>query len=97
MKKFFRMLLLAAVALMPVMGMAQTTPSQMDVEQKFQREMKLKHYEDSVERARLTQLYTHQENMVELKNSHRQAMIRSLWDRDYIELLIFAGGRRMQK
>ena len=92
MKKFFRMLLLAAVALMPVMGMAQTTPSQKDVEQKFQREMKLKHYEDSVERARLTQLYTHQENMVGLKNSHRQAMIRSLWDRDYIALLIFAGG-----
>ena len=92
MKKFFRMLLLAAVALMPVMGMAQTTPSQEDVEQKFQREMKLKHYEDSVERARLTQLYTHQENMVGLKNSHRQAMIRSLWDRDYIALLIFAGG-----
>ena len=92
MKKFFRMLLLAAVALMPVMGMAQTTPSQKDVEQKFQREMKLKHYEDSVERARLTQLYTHQETMVGRKNSHRQAMIRSLWDRDYIALLIFAGG-----
>ena len=92
MKKFFRMLLLAAVALMPVMGMAQTTPSQEDMEQKFQREMKLKHYEDSVERARQTQLYQHQENMVELKNSHRQAMIRSLWDRDYIVLFIIAGG-----
>ena len=86
------MLLLAAVALMPVMGMAQTTPSQEDMEQKFQREMKLKHYEDSVERARQTQLYQHQENMVELKNSHRQAMIRSLWDRDYIVLFIIAGG-----
>ena len=92
MKKFFRMLLLAAVALMPVMGMAQTTPSQEDVEQKFQREMKLKHYEDSVERARQTQLYKHQENMIGLKNSHRQAMIRSLWNRDYIVLFIFAGG-----
>ena len=92
MKKFFRMLLLAAVALMPVVGMAQTTPSQRDVELMFERDMRLKQYEDSVERARLTQLYTHQENMVGLKNSHRQAMIRSLWDRDYIVLFIFAGG-----
>ena len=92
MKKFFRMLLLAAVALMPVVGMAQTTPSQRDVELMFERDMRLKQYEDSVERARLTQLYTHQENMVGLKNSHRQAMIRSLWDRDYIALFIFAGG-----
>ena len=92
MKRFFRMLLLAAVALMPVVGMAQTTPSQKDVELKFEREMRLKQYEDSVERARLTLLYTHQENMVGLKNSHRQAMIRSLWDRDYIVLFIIAGG-----
>ena len=92
MKKFFRMLLLAAVALMPVVGMAQTTPSQRDVELRFERDMRLKQYEDSVERARLTQLYTHQENMAGLKNSHRQAMIRSLWDRDYIALFVFAGG-----
>ena len=92
MKKFFRMLLLAAVALMPVMGMAQTTLSQKDVELKFEREMRIKQYEDSIERARLTLLYTHQENMVGLKNSHRQAMIRSLWDRDYIVLFIIAGG-----
>ena len=92
MKKFFRMLLLAAVALMPVVGMAQTTPSQRDVELMFERDMRLKQYEDSVERARLTQLYTHQENMVGLKNSHRQAMIRSLWDEDFFALIIFAGG-----
>ena len=92
MKKFFRMLLLAAVALMPIVGMAQTTPSQRDVELRFERDMRLKQYEDSVERARLTQLYTHQENMAGLKNSHRQAMIRSLWDRDYIVLFIIAGG-----
>ena len=92
MKKFFRMLLLAAVALMPVVGMAQTTPSQRDVELRFERDMRLKQYEDSVERARLTQLYTHQENMAGLKNSHRQAMIRSLWDEDFFALIIFAGG-----
>ena len=54
MKKFFKVLLLAAVALMPVMGMAQEKPSEKDVEQKFEREMRLRQYTDSVERARLT-------------------------------------------
>lgn len=65
MKKFFKVLLLAAVALMPVMGMAQEAESS---EAKFEREMRLKHYEDSVERARLTQLYAHQEEMAKLES-----------------------------
>ena len=90
MKKFFRTLLLAAVALMPVMGMAQTTPSQEEVEQKFQREMKLKHYEDSVERARLTQLYEHQENMAEMENINKQNIIR-IFNEDIILLFVLAG------
>ena len=91
MKKFFRMLLLAAVALMPVMGMAQTTPSQEDVEQKFQREMKLKHYEDSVERARLTQLYKHQENMTEIQSVNKQNIIRAIFNEDILLLFVLAG------
>ena len=74
MKKFFRMLLLAAVALMPVVGMAQTTPSQRDVEQKFEREMQLRQYTDSVERARLTQLYAHQEEMARIADKKFSTM-----------------------
>lgn len=74
MKKFFKVLLLAAVALMPVMGMAQTTPSQRDVEQKFEREMQLRQYTDSVERARLTQLYAHQEEMARIADKKFSTM-----------------------
>ena len=80
MKKFFRMLLLAAVALMPVMGMAQEKPSEKDVEQKFEREMRLKQYEDSVERARLTQLYAHQEEMARIADKKFSTMRGNLPD-----------------
>lgn len=74
MKKFFKVLLLAAVALMPVMGMAQEKPSEKDVEQKFEREMRLRQYTDSVERARLTQLYAHQEEMARIADKKFSTM-----------------------
>ena len=74
MKKFFKVLLLAAVALMPVMGMAQEKPSEKDVEQKFEREMQLRQYTDSVERARLTQLYAHQEEMARIADKKFSTM-----------------------
>ena len=92
MKKFFRMLLLAAVALMPVMGMAQEKPSEKDVEQKFEREMQLRQYTDSVKAAQQKAEFVHEQNMTQLKSSHRQAMIHSLWDEDFFALIIFAGG-----
>ena len=80
MKKFFRMLLLAAVALMPLMGMAQEKPSEKDVEQKFEREMQLRQYTDSVERARLTQLYAHQEEMARIADKKFSTMRGDLPD-----------------
>jgi predicted nucleic-acid-binding protein len=67
-------LLLAAVALMPVMGMAQGKPSEKDVRQKFEREMRLRQYTDSVERARLTQLYAHQEEMARIADKKFSTM-----------------------
>lgn len=80
MKKFFKVLLLAAVALMPVMGMAQEKPSEKDVEQKFEREMQLRQYTDSVERARLTQLYAHQEEMARIADKKFSTMRGNLPD-----------------
>ena len=74
MKKFFKVLLLAAVALMPVMGMAQEKPWEKDVEQKFEREMQRRQYTDSVERARLTQLYAHQEEMARIADKKFSTM-----------------------
>ena len=74
MKKFFKVLLLAVVALMPVMGMAQEKPSEKDVRQKFEREMRLRQYTDSVERARLTQLYAHQEEMARIADKKFSTM-----------------------
>ena len=74
MKKFFKVLLLAVVALMPVMGMAQEKPAEKDVRQKFEREMRLRQYTDSVERARLTQLYAHQEEMARIADKKFSTM-----------------------
>ena len=89
MKKFFKVLLLAAVALMPVMGMAQEKPSEKDVEQKFEREMRLRQYTDSVERARLTQLYAHQEEMAHLKSNATIRKINAIWDDDILIMVCF--------
>ena len=88
MKKFFKVLLLAAVALMPLMGMAQEKPSEKDVEQKFEREMQLRQYTDSVERARLTQLYAHQEEMARIADKKFSTMRGDL--PDIIILIIVA-------
>ena len=89
MKKFFKVLLLAAVALMPVMGMAQEKPSEKDVEQKFEREMRLRQYTDSVERARLTQLYAHQEEMAQLKSNATIRKINAIWDDEILIMICF--------
>ncbi len=93
MKKFFKVLLLAAVALMPVMGMAQTTPSQRDVEQKFVREMRLKQYEDSVAGAKLQANNAHLQKMKEMDNEARIRRINAIWDDDVLIMIcIFAAG-----
>lgn len=89
MKKFFRMLLLAAVALMPVMGMAQDNNER---DYAWERQMRSQQYADSVKAAQQQAEFVHEQNMTQLKSSQRQSMINQLWDRDYIALFIFAGG-----
>ena len=89
MKKFFRMLLLAAVALMPVVGMAQNNSER---DYAWERQMRSQQYADSVKAAQQKAEFVHEQNMTQLKSSQRQSMINQLWDRDYIALFIFAGG-----
>ena len=89
MKKFFRMLLLAAVALMPVVGMAQDNNER---DYAWERQMRSQQYADSVKAAQQQAEFVHEQNMTQLKSSQRQSMINQLWDRDYIALFIFAGG-----
>ena len=89
MKKFFRMLLLAAVALMPVMGMAQDNSER---DYAWERQMRSQQYADSVKAAQQKAEFVHEQNIIQLKSSIRQSMINQLWDRDYIGLFIFAGG-----
>lgn len=89
MKKFFRMLLLAAVALMPVMGMAQDN-NERDYD--WERQMRSQQYADSVKAALLKAEFEHEQNMTQLKSLQRQSMINQLWDRDYIGLFISVGG-----
>ena len=89
MKKFFRMLLLAAVALMPVVGMAQDNNER---DYAWERQMRSQQYADSVKAALLKAEFEHEQNMTQLKSLQRQSMINHLWDRDYMGLLIFAGG-----
>ena len=89
MKKFFRMLLFAAVALMPVVGMAQDNNER---DYAWERQMRSQQYADSVKAALLKAEFEHEQNMTQLKSLQRQSMINHLWDRDYMGLLIFAGG-----
>ena len=63
MKKFFKVLLLAAVALMPVMGMAQNPHSP---ETQYERSRQIQQYEDSVAGARQAQLDRHAERMAQI-------------------------------
>ena len=63
MKKFFKVLLLAAVALMPVMGMAQDFHSS---EAQYERSRQIQQYEDSVAGARQAQLDRHAERMAQI-------------------------------
>ena len=89
MKKFFRMLLLAAVALMPVMGMAQDN---VERDYDWERQMRSQQYADSVKAAQQKAEFEHEQNMAQLKSSHKQTMVSRLWDEDFSALIIFAGG-----
>lgn len=80
MKKFFKVLLLAAVALMPIVGMAQEKPSEKDVEQKFEREMRLKQYEDSVKAAQQDAEYRQEVTLASMKTNSRHLMLSTFMD-----------------
>lgn len=86
MKKFFKVLLLAAVALMPVMGMAQVTDSP---EAKYERQLRLQQYEDSVAGARQAQLYAHQEEMANIERYAKRDVLNTFWDDDILILVCF--------
>ena len=88
MKKFFRMLLLAAVALMPVMGMAQDNSER---DYAWEQQMRSQQYADSVKAATQQALYEHQENMAEMENINKQNIIRALFNEDIILLFVLAG------
>ena len=89
MKKFFKVLLLAAVALMPVMGMAQNLDSS---QAKWEREMRMRQYEDSVASARQAQLDKHAREMASIEQQAQITKMRAIWDEDLWLLFVFAGG-----
>ena len=89
MKKFFKVLLLAAVALMPVMGMAQTSNER---DYNWERQMRSQEYADSVQAAKQQAEYEHEERMTEIKNARRTSFIRTVFNEDLWILFVFAGG-----
>ena len=90
MKKFFRMLLLAAVALMPVMGMAQDS---INVSQEqWERQMRSQQYADSVKAAQKRTEFEHERLMVQEKSLNRQAIMRTLFNEEMIVCVVFAAG-----
>ncbi len=88
MKKFFKVLLLAAVALMPVMGMAQTENER---DYAWERQMRSQEYADSVQAAKQKAEYEHREKMAEIKNATRMSVVRTFWNEDLWILFVFAG------
>ena len=89
MKKFFKVLLLAAVALMPVMGMAQTVDSPQAT---WEREMRMRQYEDSVASARQAQLDKHAREMASIEQQAQITKMRAIWNENLWLLFVFAGG-----
>ena len=86
MKKFFKVLLLAAVTLMPVMGMAQDYNSP---EAQYERTRQIKEYEDSVAGARQAQLDRHTERMAQLESDTQIRKINAIWDDDVLIMACF--------
>ena len=89
MKKFFKVLLLAAVALMPVMGMAETTGNERDYN--WERQMRSQEYADSGQAAREKELQAHELTVLSMKSGYRQQWINAFWNEDLWILFVFAG------
>ena len=88
MKKFFRMLLLAAVALMPVVGMAQDNNER---DYAWERQMRSQQYADSVKAAQQKAEFEHERLMLQEKSSSRQRVTRVIFNEDIILLFVLAG------
>ena len=88
MKKFFRMLLLAAVALMPVVGMAQDNNER---DYAWERQMRSQQYADSVKAAQQEAEFKHQENMAEIQSVNKRNIIRAIFNEDILLLFVLAG------
>ena len=72
MKKFFRMLLLAAVALMPVVGMAQDNNER---DYAWERQMRSQQYADSVKAAQQDAEYRQEVTLASMKTNSRHHML----------------------
>ena len=77
MKKFFRMLLLAAVALMPVVGMAQDNSER---DYAWERQMRSQQYADSVKAAQQDAEYRQEVTLASMRNDSRHLMLSTFMD-----------------
>ena len=89
MKKFFRMLLLAAVALMPVMGMAQDNNER---DYAWERQMRSQEYADSVQAAKQQAQYAHEMEMHSMTSGYRQQRFDAFWDSGVLPCCILGAG-----
>lgn len=89
MKKFFKVLLLAAVALMPVMGMAQTENER---DYAWERQMRSKEYADSVQAAKQQAQYAHEMAMHSMTSGYRQQRFDAFWNSGVLPCCILGAG-----
>ena len=89
MKKFFRMLLLAAVALMPVMGMAQDNSER---DYAWERQMRSQQYADSVKAAQQKAEFEHERLMLQEKSLNRKAIMRTFLNEEMVVFVVLAAG-----
>ena len=89
MKKFFKVLLLAAVALMPVMGMAQTSNER---DYNWERQMRSQEYADSVLAARQEERHAHEVTMQSMKSGYRQQRFDAFWNSGVTQMGVIGTG-----
>ena len=89
MKKFFKVLLLAAVALMPVMGMAQDNSER---DYAWERQMRSQEYADSVQAAKQQAQYAHEMAMHSMTSGYRQQRFDAFWNSGVLPCCILGAG-----
>ena len=89
MKKFFKVLLLAAVALMPVMGMAQTENER---DYAWERQLRSQEYADSVQAAKQQAQYAHEMAMHSMTSGYRQQRFDAFWNSGVLPCCILGAG-----